>query len=104
MTVASTSNSVQRVDNPAKSNATILRNQTNHVTVSSSNVVPINEAVDLSTCKPSNHVVVCTSSVSKQAQAQAHIPVERIVHSSESKGKDKLVDDTLEIKVYILVV
>ncbi|KAL2544072.1 Papain-like cysteine peptidase superfamily [Forsythia ovata] len=79
-------------------NATILRNQTNHVTVSSSNVVPINEAVDLSTCKTSNHVVVCTSTVSKQAQAQAHIPVERIVHSRESKGKDKLVDDTSEIK------
>ncbi|KAL2494256.1 Uncharacterized protein Fot_38013 [Forsythia ovata] len=77
-------------------NATILTNQTNHVTVSPSNVVPINEAVDLSSCKQSNHAVVCNSSVSKQAQAL--IPVERIVHSREAKGKDKLVDDTSEIK------
>ncbi|KAL2545462.1 Uncharacterized protein Fot_14695 [Forsythia ovata] len=72
------------------SNATIHRDQTNHVTISISNDVPINEAVDMSVCK-SDQVVVHTASTSKQA----HIA---LLLQGIQKEKNKVVEDSSEIK------
>ncbi|KAL2530033.1 Uncharacterized protein Fot_22634 [Forsythia ovata] len=66
-----------------------------HVTASCLNDVPINEAVDLSVCKPFNEIVVHTASVSKQA----HISIESITASGIQKKNNKVVDDSSDIKV-----
>ncbi|KAL2545448.1 Uncharacterized protein Fot_14681 [Forsythia ovata] len=76
------------------SNVTIHRDQTNHVTISISNDVPINVAVDMSVCK-SDQVVVHTASASKQA----HISTESITPPRDTKGNNKVVEDSSEIKL-----